>query len=194
MIPPVDTAPELTRGPRAGAGAQPCPAARRIEEGAVRLPQLPARFQAATITPDAVLGVSRVLPLPGVLHTWRVLRCLVLWISADRPRIPPFNADGMEKLEAEILTSDYADEIRLPVAVIARALTPGAEAAEAGRLPHACLCVAEWALGQGLDAVATSFADASALASGHPAYAVVAAGFRRAVRSRGAAAARVAEA
>ena len=165
-----------------------CPAARWIGGGRVRLPQLPARFQAATITPDTVLGVRRVLPATGVLHAWRVLRCLVLWISADRPRIPPFNADGMQKLEAEILASDYADEIRMPLAVIARALTPGAESAEAGRLPHACMCVAEWALGQGFDSVATSFVDAAALATGDPACAVVAAHFRCAVQARGAAA------
>jgi len=92
----------------------------------------------------------------------------------------------MEALEKQILTSVYDDQVRLPLAVIARSLTPGAEDADVARMAYACLCVAEWAHVRGLYSVATSFADASALATGLERYAEVAARLRRAVESHGA--------
>lgn len=124
------------------------------------------------------------LPGHGVQHTWRVLRCLVLWIAEGRAEVPPFNGRGMQVLEEQILTSVYDDRIRLPLAVIARSLTPGAEDADIERMAYACLCAAEWAHGHGLYSVATSFADASALATGLERYAEVAARLQRAVETR----------
>ena len=144
----------------------------------------PLLLLAGTITPDAALGVGRVLPAPGAVHAWRVLRSLALWIAADRADAPPFDGRGMQALEEQILTSAYDDAIRLPLAVIARSLTPGAEDADLERMAYACLCVAEWAHRRGLDSVATSFADASALATGLERYAEVAERLRRAVESR----------
>ncbi|HEX8697061.1 MAG TPA: hypothetical protein VF746_31875 [Longimicrobium sp.] len=142
----------------------------------------PGQPVAYSISPDVALGVAPLLPGLGVLHTWRVLRSLVLWIAADRTA--PFTVCGMQALEEQILTADYDHEIRLPLAVIARSLTPGAEDANMGRMAYACLCVAEWALGRGLNGVAVAFADAGALASGLEPYAEVAARFRRAVERR----------
>lgn len=147
---------------------------------------LPALQRAWTITPEAALGVARLLPGPGARHTWRVLRCLALWIAEDRAAVPPFDERGMRALEEQILTSVYDDQVRLPLAVIARSLTAGAEDADVVRMAYACLCVAEWAHGRGLYSVATSFADASALATGLERYAEVAARLRRAVESRAA--------
>lgn len=143
-------------------------------------------MRAWTITPDAALGVARVLPGPGAKHTWRVLRCLALWIAEDCADVSPLDGRGMQALEEQILTSDYDDQIRLPLAVIARSLTPGAEDADVVRMAYACLCVAEWAHARGLYSVATSFADASALATGLECYADVAARLRRAAESHGA--------
>jgi hypothetical protein len=150
----------------------------------VRTGALPFPLRAWTIMPDAALGVARLLPGLGAVHTWRVLRCLALWIVEDRACAPPFDGRGMQALEEQILTSGYDDAIRLPLAVIARSLTPGAEDADLERMAYACLCVAEWAHGRGLYSVATSFADASALATGLERYAEVAARLRRAVESR----------
>jgi hypothetical protein len=150
----------------------------------VKTVALPASLRAWTITPNAALGVARVLPGLGAQHTWRVLRCLALWIAEDCAEVPPFDGRGMRALEEQILTSAYDDQLRLPLAVIARSLTPGAEDADVVRMGYACLCVAEWAHARGLDSVATSFADASALATGLESYAEVAARLRRAVESR----------
>jgi hypothetical protein len=152
----------------------------------VKTAALPAPLRAWMITPDAALGVARLLPGLGAQHTWRVLRCLALWIAEDRADGPPFDRRGMEALEEQILTSVYNDQVRLPLAVIARSLTPGAEDADVVRMAYACLCVAEWAHARGLYSVATSFADASALATGLESYAEVAARLRCAVESHGA--------
>lgn len=145
---------------------------------------IPAHLRAWTITADAALGVGCLLPRDGVHHTWRVLRCLVLWIAERCAEVPPFDGRGMQALEEQILTSTYDDRIRLPLAVIARSLTPGADDADVERMAYACLCAAEWAHGHGLYSVATSFADASALATGLDRYAEVAARLRRAVETR----------
>jgi len=115
----------------------------------------------------------------GALHTWRVLRSLALWIADDWT--PPFNADGMRELERQILTSVYDDAIRLPLAVIARGLTPGAEDTELERMGYACLCVAEWAHARGFNALCLSFAHASALATGMECFAEVATRLRSAL-------------
>lgn len=138
-----------------------------------------ARVPACTIDPDVAISVIGVLPSFAALHAWRVLRSLSLWIYDGCAAVPPFTARGMQSLEEQILTSAYDDEIRLPLAVIARALTPGADDTQVERMGFACLCVAEWALPRRLYPVATAFAEAAAMATGLEKYAEVAARLRR---------------
>lgn len=137
-----------------------------------------------TMAPNAALEVLRLLPADGAVHAWRVLRSLSLWIAEDCEGSPPFDAEGMRHFEERILKAEYDDEIRLPLAVIVRALTPGASDAEVRRLAYACLCVAEWALGRRLFSLATSFANASALVGASDSYVEIATRFRQAVAPR----------
>jgi hypothetical protein len=134
-----------------------------------------------TIDPDVAFSLIGALPAFAALHAWRVLRSLSLWIADGCAALPPFTERGMQSLERQILTSVYDDEIRFPLAVITRALTPGADAAQVDRMGYACLCVTEWALARGLYPVSTAFADAAAVGTGLEKYAEVAARLRRAI-------------
>jgi len=84
----------------------------------------------------------------------------------------------MQVLERQILTSVYDDAIRLPLAVIARGLTPGDEGRDIELMGYACLCAAEWAHARGFNSLCLSFAHASALATGMECFAEVAARLR----------------
>lgn len=137
-----------------------------------------------TVTPNAAFEAIRLLPADGGVHAWRVLRAVALWISGGCAGSPPFDARGIRTLEERILTAGYDDEIRLPLAVIARSLAPDADDAEVERLAYACLCVADWALGRRLYGLAASFATAASLAAGSEPYAAVAARLRGAVARR----------
>ncbi len=114
------------------------------------------------IAPDAVLAEVRTLPKEGVLHAWRVLRLLTVCATDPRSPAPSFDRRGMESLEEAILRADYDEALRLPLAVLARCLTPGA-GLDFDRLGRACLCAANWAFTSGrAPGVGRSFALAAA--------------------------------
>jgi hypothetical protein len=119
------------------------------------------------IMPDQVLSEIRTLPGVGVMHAWRVLRLLAVSAVDGGPRETwPFDRCGMEAFEEAILHAEYEDSIRLPLAVLVRCLTPGAEP-DMERLARACLCAADWAFTiGGAPGVARSFAYAGARISG----------------------------
>ncbi|HSU14032.1 MAG TPA: hypothetical protein VLK66_08045 [Longimicrobium sp.] len=112
------------------------------------------------------------LPHDAAFAVWQVLRCLQLWTAEpEGARREVFDRDYMERWEHRLLSGSLEAEARFPLAVVVGELA-AAPAAGGGRLPWACVCVADWALGRGARRVGLAFAEAAArTAPQHPRYA-----------------------
>src|SRR4051812_16572132 len=112
------------------------------------------------------------LPHDAAFAVWQVLRCLQLWTAEpEGARREGFDREYMERWERRLLSLPLDAEARFPLAVVVGELAapPGAGT---GRLPWACVCVADWALGRGARRVGLAFAEAAArTAPQHPRYA-----------------------
>jgi tetratricopeptide (TPR) repeat protein len=112
------------------------------------------------------------LPHDAAFAVWQVLRCLQLWTAEpEGARREVFDREYMEAWERRLLSGTLDAEARFPLAVVVGELAapPGAAT---GRLPWACVCVADWALGRGARRAGLAFAEAAArTAPQHPRYA-----------------------
>jgi hypothetical protein len=117
-----------------------------------------AAFPTGSAIPPDLLSE---LPHEAAFAVWQVLRCLELWTAEpESGRGEVFDAGFMERWERRLLTSPLEPEARFPLAVVVgemAAPSPGG-----GRLPWACVCVADWALGRGARRVGLAFAEAAA--------------------------------
>lgn len=113
------------------------------------------------------------LPFKPVMHIWRVLRMLDVWLGAPRDeRTEMFVPGGLAELEEEILLSAYDRRLSDPLAVIVGCLGPSPPSD--ARLGWACLCVAEWASLYGYHHTFLGFAYSAALVTDSARYYVVA--------------------
>ncbi|HEX8242031.1 MAG TPA: tetratricopeptide repeat protein [Longimicrobium sp.] len=101
------------------------------------------------------------LPHEAAFAVWQVLRCVELWTAEpEAARRDVFDREYMERWEHGLLTGPLEPEARFPLAVVVRELA--AAAPGGGRLPWACVCVADWALGRGARRTGLAFAEAAA--------------------------------
>lgn len=101
------------------------------------------------------------LPHEAAFAVWQVLRCVELWTAEpEGARREVFDRVYMERWEHGLLTGPLEPEARFPLAVVVRELA--AAAPGGGRLPWACVCVADWALGRGARRTGLAFAEAAA--------------------------------
>ena len=120
-------------------------------------PASPAFPTGTTLAPDLLSE----LPHDAAFALWQVLRCVELWTAEpEQARREVFDRAYMERWERSLLTGPLEPEARFPLAVVVSELaaaTPGG-----GRLPWACVCVADWALGRGARRAGLAFAEAAA--------------------------------
>ena len=104
------------------------------------------------------------LPHEAAFALWQVLRCVELWTAEpEGVRREVFERGYMERWERALLKGALDPEARFPLAVVVSEMA--AAPAGAGRLPWACVCVADWALGRGALRAALAFAEAAARAA-----------------------------
>ena len=135
-------------------------------------PRRPGRPRVAEITSPLTVSsaeaagtmIIRELGPDMALPTWQALRRVLMW-AAEAPgeRGDLFEPCAMADWEIELLEQDWEPDIRLPLAVLVGELANG-EKAIPQAVAHACLCVADWAFGQGAVATGLVFAEAAALA------------------------------
>lgn len=114
----------------------------------------------STLSPD----LASELPHEAAFALWQVLRCVALWTGEpEGVRREVFDRGYMERWEQALLTGSLDPEARFPLAVVVSEMA--AAPAGAGRLPWACVCVADWALGRGAWGAALAFAEAAARAA-----------------------------
>ncbi|HEX6751783.1 MAG TPA: tetratricopeptide repeat protein [Longimicrobium sp.] len=120
-------------------------------------PASPAFPTGTTLAPDLLSE----LPHDAAFALWQVLRCVELWTAEpEGARREVFDRAYMERWERSLLTGPLEPEARFPLAVVVSELA--AATAGGGRLPWACVCVADWALGRGARRAGLAFAEAAA--------------------------------
>ncbi|MBV9107823.1 MAG: tetratricopeptide repeat protein, partial [Gemmatimonadetes bacterium] len=113
-----------------------------------------------TLSPE----LASELPHEAAFALWQVLRCVELWTAEpEGVRREVFDRGYMERWERALLTGALDPEARFPLAVVVSEMA--AAPAGAGRLPWACVCVADWALGRGALGAALAFTEAAARAA-----------------------------
>jgi tetratricopeptide (TPR) repeat protein len=114
----------------------------------------------STLSPE----LAGELPHEAAFALWQVLRCVALWTAEpEGVRREVFDRGYMERWERALLKGTLDPEARFPLAVVVSEMA--AAPAGAGRLPWACVCVADWALGRGAHGAALAFAEAAARAA-----------------------------
>lgn len=130
------------------------------------LPPNPLDFAYPLAVPDAtVLGAVILHEVPDnfALHVLQALRLVFAWAAGPEASGAVFDATGLDEWETAVLhATEVDDALWAPVSVIAGECARPAEL-DPERLAHACLAVADWALGRDAHGTALLFAEAAAV-------------------------------